>query len=104
MDELSRVRNWLEAGKQVGKSWSWVESGKTYWGSVGVQKWQGVYKIYVDKIEEARMSNLEDYDTDQIIETKCFEQIQHILTATCFINLVELIPQKGQKIFNPELD
>ncbi|RFP65611.1 hypothetical protein D0N36_07900 [Hymenobacter lapidiphilus] len=104
MEELSRVKNWLETGKQVGKTCSLIENEKTYWVSVAVQKWQGEYKLYVDKTEETRMGNFEDYETEQTAKTKHFEEIQQLLNGMCSVGLHELTPQKGQKIFNPEIN
>jgi hypothetical protein len=104
MEDLIKIKTWIEAGKQIGKRCWLEENGKKYWVSVGVQKWQDIYKIYFDKIEESHMQDYDHYDTEEIIKVNCFEKIQTTINSKFPINLIELTPQKGQKIFSPEYD
>ena len=104
MDALARAIGWIEAGKQIGKSFQLEESGNKYWVSVGVQKWQGLYKIYFDKIEESHMHDYDCYDTEEITKVNRVEDIQATLSLKYSVNHIELTPLKGQRIFNPDFD
>jgi archaellum component FlaF (FlaF/FlaG flagellin family) len=104
MDALTRVIEWIEAGKQVGKRFQLEEDGNRYWVSVGVQKWQGSYKIYFDKIEESHMYDYDHYDTEEVTKVEYVGDIQAILSSKYSVNLTELVPQKGQKVFNPAFE
>ena len=42
-------------GLQVGKVYSYSSKNTTIWSSVGIQKWNNVYKVYIDEIEEKKM-------------------------------------------------
>jgi hypothetical protein len=104
MGDLAKVREWVEAGKQIGKQFWLEEDGKKYWLSVGVQKWKGAYKLYLDRIEESHMVVHDLFDTEEITIVGCFDDIQGVLDVKCPIKLDELTPQKGQRIFNPAFD
>ncbi len=52
MPNTEKLIQWIEDGKQLGKVFSFNRNGKLIWSSVGIQKWQGIYKVYVDEIEE----------------------------------------------------
>ncbi|MGI4883355.1 MAG: hypothetical protein ACRYFR_00150 [Janthinobacterium lividum] len=101
MDDLSRVTEWIEAGKQVGKSALFNEADKIYWVSIGVQKWEGEYKLYFFKVDEARMKDLDYYDVEGTMRITHFEGLSSLISALCPIKISELTPQKGNKIFNP---
>ena len=103
MNGLDNVQRWLEAGKQVGKNTTVEKNGENYWLSVGIQKWEGIYKLYVSEIEESLMPN-DDYLTEEIIRINTFEELPSVMAAKTLIKLKELTPLKGQKIFNPKFD
>lgn len=101
MDELGRAYQWLEEGKQIGKSFTYTKEGKEYYSSVGVQKWNDIYKFYFSEIEESQMAAYEDYLIEEIIEVSNLEELQNLLSQKALMHLEDLRPQKGQKIFNP---
>lgn len=103
MDDLQRVRGWVEAGKQVGKSFTFVRNGVSYWSSVAVQKWQDGYKLYVDEIEEERIQG-EDYEREEVIYRISLAEIEDLVKGTTSLTIERLAPLKRQKIFNPAFD
>ncbi|MFD1872573.1 hypothetical protein [Hymenobacter bucti] len=104
MGDLTRVREWIEGGKQVGKSiFSGEEDGK-YLLSIGVQKWEGEYKLYFFKADESRMADLDYYDAEGVIRVTHFEALSNLISILSPFKLSELTPLKGQKIFNPAFD
>lgn len=100
METAEKLMQWIEDGKQLGKVFSFNRNGKVIWSSVGIQKWQGIYKVYVDEIEEENM-DAETYSRDEL------KKFTNLMEALTFIeqntetNLSELQICKGQKIFNP---
>ncbi|WP_324680661.1 hypothetical protein [Hymenobacter sp. GOD-10R] len=103
MNDLQRVRRWIEAGKQVGKSFTFVRDGVTYWSSVAVQKWKDGYKLYIDEIEEEYLQG-EDYVREEVIYRLCLAELEDVLKDTTSLSLDQLAPLKGQKLFNPAFD
>ena len=104
MEELTRVKEWLEAGKQIGKSASFGEGDDTYWLLIGIQKWEGEYKLYFFKANEASMGDLDYYDAEGTIRVTHFKGLSHLVSALSPYKLCELAPLKRQKIFNPAFD
>jgi hypothetical protein len=104
VEDLTRVKEWLEAEKQIGKSASFGEGNDIYWLSIGIQKWEGEYKLYFFKANEASMRDLEYYDAEGTIRVTHFEGLSDLVSALSPYKLCELAPLKGQKIFNPALD
>jgi hypothetical protein len=104
VEDLGRVRRWIEAGKQVGKSAFLGEGDETYLLSVSVQKREGEYKLHLFKAKESGMTDLDYYDAEGTIRVKDFEELSILINALCPFKLSELAPLKGQKIFNPAFD
>ena len=104
MEDVSKVKEWVEAGKQVGKSDYFGEGKERYLLSIGVQKWEGEYKFYLFKANESRMRDLDYYDAEGTIRVTHFEELLSLITALSPFKLSELAPLKGQKIFNPAFD
>ncbi|MBP9037178.1 MAG: hypothetical protein KBG38_05290 [Candidatus Cloacimonas sp.] len=90
----------IEKGKQLGNMFSFDRSGKTIWSSVGIQKWQDIYKVYVDEIEEENME-AEIYLRDEINYFDNARDALKYIDEKTETNSLELHPCKGQKIFNP---
>ena len=103
MDDLQRVRSWIEAGKQVGRSFTFVRNGMTYWSSVAVQKCKDGYKLYVDEIEEEYIQG-EAYEREEVIFKSSLSEIEVLLQDTTALTIEQLAPLKGQKLFNPAFD
>ncbi|GBC63444.1 hypothetical protein DENIS_4438 [Desulfonema ishimotonii] len=103
MENMEKIIRWIEDGKQLGKVFSFEDSGKTFWSSVGIQKWRGSYKVYVDEIEEGKMV-AEEYLTDEIKQFDMLSKALNFIDNNTKINAKDLRPCKGQKIFNPEFE
>ncbi len=99
MANIEKVKAWLDAGKQVGKSVLREEAGEEYYVAVGIQKWNGKYKLYADKVKVAEF--YWEKETEEIIEVEDFENLAALVEAKSFFLLSELTPLKGSKIFNP---
>lgn len=103
-DHLVKVTQWIEQGKQLGKVFSFTRDEKIFWSSIGIQKFEGRFKVYVDEIEEAKMASYEEY----LIEaTRSFETLNEALDylfETTHVVLEDLAPCKGQKVFNPNFE
>ena len=101
MESFSRVKEWLEAGKQVGKSDYFGEGDDRYLVSIGVQKWEGEYKLHLFKANQIKLRDLDYYDVEGTIRITNFEELSSLINALSPFKLDELAPLKGQKIFNP---
>jgi hypothetical protein len=104
LGDSTNVREWIEAGKQVGKSISFGEGDERYLLAIGVQKWEGEYKLYFFKANESRMADPDYYDAEGVIRVAHFEELSKLISALSPFKLSELAPLKGQKIFNPAFD
>lgn len=103
MADIEKIIEWIENGKQLGKVFSFVRNGKTIWSSVGIQKWQNVYKVYVDEIEEEQM-DAEIYLRDEINKFDNIIDALNYIDKNTQTNSLELRPCKGQKVFNPSFE
>ena len=104
MEDLTRVKNWIEAGRQIGARLSFEKEGETYWLSIAVQKWESLYKLYFNKTAESMMGDLDYYDVEGTIRVGYFDELEGLISILSPFKLSELAPLKGQKIFNPEFD
>ncbi|MBO0357873.1 hypothetical protein J0X19_07945 [Hymenobacter sp. BT186] len=102
INNTDNTRRWLEAGKQIGKNFSYTKDNKLYYASVGIQKCGSVYKLYFDEIEESQMGAHEDYLLEEIIDVQQFNQLSALVYQKTGLQLDTLTPLKGQKIFNPD--
>ncbi|GAB2945974.1 hypothetical protein GCM10027048_08840 [Hymenobacter coalescens] len=100
MSNLDRVKTWVEAGKQVGKVIRYDRDGQPSWFSVGIQRWDGEYLLYVSEILEANMV-AEQFLRDEIIAYASFEELLVAYKQQTDILILELTPLKGQRLFNP---
>lgn len=91
----------IERGKQVGQRFSFLLNGTVFWSSVGIQKWKGEYKVFVDEVQEDRMT-AEDYQRQEIITFAAIEDALQYIKDCTYTELDKLAPCKGQKIFNPQ--
>lgn len=104
MEDLAKVKQWLEVGKQIGKSCPFGEGNDMHWLSIGIQKWEGEYKLYFCKVREASERDLDYYDAEGTIRVTHFEALSDLVSSLSPFKLCELAPLKGQKIFNPAFD
>lgn len=103
MSDIEKIIQWIESGKQLGKVFSFECNGKTIWSSVGIQKWNDIYKVYVDEIEEEKMSD-EEYRRNEIQRFVNISDAISYIDSKTKMNLMDLRPCKGQKIFNPNFE
>ena len=97
---MERVLSMIKSGKQRGKRFSYEKNNKTYWSSVGMQKHDGFYKVYIDEIEESQMV-AENYEKDDLVKFSEIEEARNYLEKETILKLADLKPCKGLKIFNP---
>jgi hypothetical protein len=93
----------IEKGQQVGQRFSFSHNGKVFWSSVGIQKWEGKYKVFVDEILDEKM-DAEDYEREEIIAFESIEAAFEFIQNSTHADLKKLAPCKGQKIFNPRFN
>ena len=103
MNSFDQVINWLAAGKQIGRSFSFEKQGLVYWSSIAVQKWKDGYKVYIDEILESKM-DAEEYEKELVAELQNVEDVDEFIKNNSHTSLTSLIPCKGQKIFNPSFN
>jgi hypothetical protein len=100
---MDRQVAWIESGKQVGKTFSFVRNGITYWSSVGIQKHDGVFKVYIDVIAESQMT-AENYERDELSEFANAQVAVDYVLAETSLAVEHLTPCKGSKIFDPSME
>lgn len=100
---LEEIINRIENGQQLGKEQLSKNGESEIWFSVGIQKWEEVYKVFIREIPETELPFGEF--TRNVI--KSFEKLKlarTFLEESSSFKLEELRPFKGQLIFNPEFD
>jgi len=97
------IKMQIENGKQLGSSFSFKQQNKTVWSSVGIQKYDGAYKVYIDEIDEVNM-DAEDYSREETKEFQALSEALEYIEATTILTFDRLQPCKGQRIFNPKFD
>ena len=100
MVDSERIIQLIESGKQLGEVFSFIRDGHTIWSSIGIQKWQGIYKVYVDEIEEESM-DAENYIRDENKKLNNLSDALKYINENTQINSSDIQPCKGQKVFNP---
>lgn len=90
----------IESGKQVGKLFSFQKDDITYWSSVGIQKHDGVFKVYIDVIAEPEM-DAQNYEREEFSSFAKAQEAVSYVTSETNLDEEDLRPCKGQKIFNP---
>ena len=100
MNEIRRVEEWIQRGKQVGKSFAFVRDGESVWSSVAIQKWRGAYKVYIDEIRESQMAS-ENYDKEVLVTFSTLREAASFVAENSKTEFVKLRPCKGQTLFNP---
>ncbi|TQF67862.1 hypothetical protein [Pseudoalteromonas luteoviolacea] len=103
MPSREKLISWLGANKQIGVVFDFDRVEGKYWSSVGVQKWNSVFKVYVDEILESEM-DAENYAREEIVSFTSVEEAIDFVENDTNANLEQLAPCKGQKIFNPAFD
>ena len=97
----NKIHQWVESGKQLGKVFSSEKNGQICWTSIAIQKWKGEYVFYLDSILESKMAS-EEYLTEECVSLTSYEALVELFCQKSPIQLAELLPCKGQRIFNPD--
>ncbi|MBN8466408.1 hypothetical protein JYJ95_07780 [Corallococcus exiguus] len=99
MDVPARLREWVDAGKQVGQRRDLVREGEPIYQRMGVQRTGDVFVAYYFEIPEALMAVEEDaLELMERFET--LEAALGFLEKSSGSDVLEMTPQKGQKIFH----
>ena len=101
--EINYLKNKVENGSQLGSRFSFERNGYVYWSSVGLQKWVDAYKVYVDEIKEKNMA-AEEYEREETNSFLSLDDALLFIELNTQCKLSDLIPCKGQKIFNPRFE
>jgi len=91
----------IEQGKQVGVTFSVKKEGQVLWSSVAIQKWEGVYKVYIDEVFESKM-DIEEYEKDILREFTSLDTALSFIRQNSSAEINSLATLKGQRIFNPK--
>lgn len=98
---MNNLRNIVERGWQVGYSHTLKYEGKQFYEVVGLQKWKGVYKVNVFRIDEEKMT-VEEFEFDEYKTFNEFEEAIIYIQSNSQVSVEQLNVSKGQKFFNPE--
>lgn len=93
----------IEKGKQVGFDHFIEIENIRFWESVGIQKWNGKYKVYVGKVKEDKMVS-EDFEIDVIEEFQNISEVFEYISSNSSIDIEQLNICKGQQKFNPNFE
>ncbi len=99
MQDLIR---WVSENKQVGEVLSFLKDGEICWSTVAIQKWEGVFKVYVGEVLESQMV-AENYQREEALEFEFVEDAIEFVSNNTKATVGNMKPCKGQKIFNPKL-
>ncbi|MCG8710062.1 hypothetical protein JHU04_003341 [Brenneria sp. 4F2] len=103
MNSNINLFNTINNGKQVGVRYSFLAGNEICWSSVGLQKWEGKYKVYVDEILESKMSS-EEYLREEIVSFDSIESALEFIEDNTKVEISDLAACKGQRIFNPKFN
>jgi len=93
----------IENGTQVGVNTITIIDNERIHYALAVQKWDGVYKIFTRKIEESKMAAYEDYEeeAEKIVVVDTIGDVVDYLENVLEVDINDLHPLRGQRIFNP---
>lgn len=86
-----------KAGRARGRV---IENNETVWLSMGIQKHGGTYKTYISEIFDSKIE-AEDYLREETKEFPTPGAALDYLNLESKLDILDLSPCKGQKIFNP---
>jgi len=90
----------IESGRQVGKKFSFVKNGETYWAAVALQKHDEKYKVYFYDIMEKDMA-AENYWTEYKLLFSTLDEALLFISSNINVDTNDLRPLTGSKIFDP---
>lgn len=101
MLEYRKLIQWIDSNKQVGKTFYFYKEGKKVWSSVGIQKWDGRFLLYVDEIFESDMA-ADHFSREELLYFTTAVEAINFAQSNTQVEIEQLAPCKGQKVFNPQ--
>ncbi|WP_147443195.1 hypothetical protein [Corallococcus sp. AB011P] len=98
MDIPVRLREWISAGRQVGKSGYRAREGESICQSMGIQRSGDVFVAYYFEIPEALMA-VEENALELMERFETLEAALAFLEKVSGLDVLDMTPQKGHKIF-----
>ncbi|WP_043321945.1 hypothetical protein [Corallococcus coralloides] len=99
MDIPARLREWVYAGKQVGRRRELVRGGESIYQHIGVQRSGDVFVAYYFELPEA-LINLEENALELMERFETLEAALAFLEKISGSDVLDMTPQKGNKIFS----
>ncbi|NNC16363.1 hypothetical protein HRD49_07710 [Corallococcus exiguus] len=99
MDIPARLREWIYAGKQVGKRRDLVREGEAIYQTMGVQRSGDVFVAYYFEIPEALMA-VEENALELRERFETLESALAFLEKASGSDVLDMTPQKRGKIFH----
>lgn len=98
---MNNLENLVERGWQVGYKHTLNLRERRVYEVVGLQKWKGVYKVNIYRIDEKLMS-AEEFEFDEYKAFNKFEEAILYIKSNSQVSIEQMNVSKGQKFFNPE--
>ncbi|CAM4381511.1 hypothetical protein [Corallococcus exiguus] len=98
MDIPARLREWIYAGKQVGKRKDLVREGEAIYQTMGIQRSGDVFVAYYFEIPEALMA-VEENALELRERFETLEAAMAFLEKASGSDVLDMTPQKERKIF-----
>ena len=99
--ELEYLEEKLNFGKQLGTSFSFKIGDEIFWSSVGIQKWEDLFRVYFNEVAESTMT-MDVYQKEVVADFTKLRDALRFIELNTQTNIAELKPVKGQKIFNAQ--
>jgi len=103
LEDIERIALQIDNGKQLGSRFSFMKNKKTIWSSVGIQKYNENYMVFIDEIDEHNII-AEIYSREEIKEFISLREALDYIEYSTALTFDKLLPCKGQRIFNPEFN
>ncbi|MCE9671791.1 hypothetical protein LY474_28680 [Myxococcus stipitatus] len=100
MSVEERVVKWLKDGRQVGKRYSFVRDGETFWGALAIQRVDDAYTAVFWEVAESVMWMEEEHRRERA-------SFDTVAGALAFLEgrtgraVDDLAPLKGARVFKP---
>ncbi len=99
MESSERLREWVEAGKQVGKDFEFERDGELCIGGMAIQKVRDAYVAYFWEVPE-RLCAMDEYVREERASFQRLEEALSFLARSTGLHVEHMTPLQGQKIFS----
>ncbi|AKJ02331.1 hypothetical protein ATI61_108280 [Archangium gephyra] len=99
MESPERLRDWVEAGKQVGKDFELERDGEYWIGGMALQKVRDAYVAYFWEVPE-RLCALDEYVREERASFPRLEEALSFLARGSGLHVEHMTPLEGQKLFS----